>query len=127
VRTGKARREVRLKRAYEAPESGDGFRVLVDRLWPRGLKKSEAAIDEHLKEVAPSAALREWFGHDALKWERFRRRYERELDGKPAPIAHLAGKAERGKLTLLYAAKDSARNNAVVLRDYLLRRQRRQA
>jgi uncharacterized protein YeaO (DUF488 family) len=122
----RARSEISLKRVYESPEGTDGFRVLVDRLWPRGLKKSEGAIDEHLKEVAPSAALREWFGHDALKWERFRRRYELELDGKPAPIAHLADKAKRGKLTLLYAAKDSARNNAVVLRDYLLRRHRRQ-
>jgi uncharacterized protein YeaO (DUF488 family) len=125
VRTGKARREIRLKRAYEAPERGDGFRVLVDRLWPRGLKKDEAAIDEHLKEVAPSAALREWFGHDPAKWQEFRRRYERELKGKPAEIAYLDKKSERGAVTLLYAAKDSDRNNAVVLKDYLLRARER--
>jgi uncharacterized protein YeaO (DUF488 family) len=99
--------------------------VLVDRMWPRGLKKDEAAIDEHMKEIAPSVALREWFGHDPTKWERFRRRYERELDGKPAQVARLADQAERGKLTLLYAARDSAHNNAVVLKDYLCREPRR--
>jgi uncharacterized protein YeaO (DUF488 family) len=119
--TGKARRRIKLKRAYEAPERGDGFRVLVDRLWPRGLKKKEAAIDEHLKEVAPTAALREWFGHDPARWQEFRRRYQRELKGKPAPIDYLGKKSERGAVTLLYAAKDSERNDAVVLKEYLLR------
>ena len=74
--TGKASKGIRLKRAYEPPERGDGYRVLVDRLWPRGLKKNEAAIDEHLKEVAPSEALRKWFGHDPARWAEFRRRYD---------------------------------------------------
>jgi uncharacterized protein YeaO (DUF488 family) len=92
------------------------------------LKKDEAAIDEHLKEVAPTAALREWFGHDPAKWQEFRKRYQRELKENPAPIAYLSKKSERGVVTLLYAAKDSDRNNAVVLKDYLLRaRERRQA
>jgi uncharacterized protein YeaO (DUF488 family) len=89
------------------------------------LKKHEAAIDEHLKQVAPTAALREWFGHDPAKWQEFRRRYERELGGKAAQIAYLAKKSERGVVTLLYAAKDSDRNNAVVLKDYLLRARER--
>ncbi|HJS74198.1 MAG TPA: DUF488 family protein [Vicinamibacteria bacterium] len=119
--SGKSRKQIKLKRAYEPSERRDGFRVLVDRLWPRGVRKEGASIDEHMKEVAPSAALRTWFGHDPAKWEEFRRRYGRELEGKPAPIAHLAAKAQRGNLTLVYAAKDSERNNAVVLRDYLLR------
>jgi len=123
--SGKSRKEIQLKRAYEPPEKRDGFRVLIDRLWPRGLKKDGAAIDEHLKAVAPSAALRRWFGHDPAKWEEFRRRYERELDGQPAQIAYLRNKGERGNVTLVYAAKDSEHNNAVVLRNYLLRVRRR--
>lgn len=119
--SGEGRREIRIKRAYDPRERGDGFRVLVDRLWPRGVNKDRAAIDEHLKEVAPSAALRKWFGHDPAKWEEFRRRYERELDGKPEPIAFLLNKGKRANITLVYAAKDTAHNDAVVLRNYLLR------
>ena len=121
----KSRREIRIQRAYEPPERRDSVRVLVDRLWPRGVKKERAAIDEHMKEVAPSTELRKWFGHDPSKWDEFRRRYERELDGKPDQIAHLAHLAEGGDLTLVYAARDSERNDAVVLRDYLLRVLRR--
>jgi uncharacterized protein YeaO (DUF488 family) len=123
--TGKASKGIRLKRAYEPPERGDGYRVLVDRLWPRGLKKNEAAIDEHLKEVAPSEALRKWFGHDPARWAEFRRRYERELDGKAAQVVYLGDKSERRAVTLLYAAKDPERNNAVVLKDYLLKARKR--
>jgi uncharacterized protein YeaO (DUF488 family) len=89
------------------------------------VKKERAAIDEYMKEVAPSTALRKWFGHDRSKWEEFRRRYERELDGKPEQIAHLAHLAEGKDLTLVYAARDSEHNDAVVLRDYLLRVGRR--
>jgi uncharacterized protein YeaO (DUF488 family) len=113
------RRNVRVKRVYDAPSTGDGVRVLVDRLWPRGLPRAEAAIDLWLKDLAPSAALRRWFAHDVRKWNDFRRRYAEELDGKPRNVAALRGAVRRGVVTLLFAAKDTARNNAVALQEYL--------
>lgn len=119
------RMDITLKRVYEPPTPGDGVRVLVDRLWPRGLRKEDAAIDHHLKEIAPSAGLRKWFAHDPKKWAEFRRRYERELRGKRAEIAFLRREGEQHPLTLLYGAKDSRHNNAVVLRAYLLRLQQK--
>jgi uncharacterized protein YeaO (DUF488 family) len=117
--------EIRIKRAYEPPERRDGVRVLVDRLWPRGLRKEDAAIDVHAKEIAPSEALREWFGHDPARWAEFRRRYVRELEGKREQVARLGRQAERRNLTLVYAARDSEHNNAVALREFLLRARRR--
>ncbi len=109
----------KLKRAYEVPESGDGFRVLVDRLWPRGVSKDSARIDLWLKEIAPSAVLRKWFGHDPLKWTEFRKRYFRELDNNPGAVDQLRDHARRGLVTLVYGAKDREHNDAVALKEYL--------
>lgn len=111
---------VRLKRAYEPAAEDDGARVLVDRLWPRGLRKDEAAIDRWEKSVAPSTELRRWFGHDPARWEEFRRRYAEELDGHSAELGELRALARHGRLTLLYSAHDEAHNQAVVLREVLL-------
>ena len=110
---------IRLKRIYESAEPQDGFRVLVDRLWPRGVSKSSARIDLWLKEIAPSAALRKWFGHDPAKWTKFRERYHRELDANAAAIAELRKHARRGPVTLVYSAKDQEHNQAVALKEYL--------
>lgn len=112
--------DIQLKRAYEAAAPADGTRVLVDRLWPRGVSKDEAHVDHWLKEVGPSTALRQWFGHDPAKWEEFRTRYREELRHNAAWDA-LVALARQGPLTLVYAAKDQAHNNAVVLRQMLLR------
>jgi uncharacterized protein YeaO (DUF488 family) len=110
---------IRLKRAYEPPSPDDGMRVLVDRLWPRGLGKSEAAIDRWLKEVAPSSELRRWFGHDPRKWDEFRRKYRVELSGGGDLLRELRQAAQEGPLTLVYSARDQEHNQAVVLRDVL--------
>ena len=110
-------REIRTKRVYEPAASEDGLRVLVDRLWPRGLKKADAAVALWLKEAAPSAELRRWFGHDPARWDEFRRRYAAELDGNRAALAPLL--AAEGTLTLLYAAHDEEHNNAVALAEWL--------
>jgi len=115
------RLNIRLKRAYEAPSAEDGLRVLVDRLWPRGLAKSEAAIDRWLKEVAPSSELRRWFGHDPRKWDQFRRKYQNELSGRGDLLKELRQAAREGPLTLVYSARDQEHNQAVVLRDVLER------
>jgi uncharacterized protein YeaO (DUF488 family) len=112
---------IRLKRAYEPPSAEDGLRVLVDRLWPRGLGKSEAAIDRWLKEVAPSSELRRWFGHDPRKWNEFRRKYQVELSGRGDLLRELRQAAREGPLTLVYSARDQEHNQAVVLRDLLER------
>jgi len=111
--------DMRLKRAYEPSKKDDGFRVLVDRLWPRGVSKSSARIDLWLKEIAPSAALRKWFGHDPLKWDAFRARYFRELQKNPKAVAQLNEIIRNGPVTLLFAAKDQEHNNAVALKEYL--------
>jgi len=109
---------VSIKRVYETPESADGRRILVDRLWPRGMTKQAARIDLWLKDVAPSAELRRWYGHDPEKWLEFRERYLSELEGNPA-LAELKELSRKGKATLVYAARDEDRNHAVVLRDIL--------
>lgn len=109
---------IALKRAYESPAASDGTRVLVDRLWPRGLSKARASIDLWLKDVAPSTALRKWFGHDPGKWPEFRKRYRAELQGNPA-LSELASLAREGDITLVYAARDPLHNDAVVLREIL--------
>ena len=114
---------IALKRAYEEADANDGTRVLVDRLWPRGLSKERARVDAWLKEVAPSDELRRWFGHDPDKFAEFRKRYEAELaseSGKEA-MAKLGELVKRGHVTLLFAARDMEHNNAVVLRDVLMK------
>jgi uncharacterized protein YeaO (DUF488 family) len=113
--------DIRIKRAYEPPSRRDGTRVLVDRLWPRGVKKTDAAVSQWMKEVAPSTELRKWFGHDPERWEEFRRRYGAELAEKRELIAELRELAKKGPLTLVYSAHDEAHNQAVVLRERLLR------
>ena len=114
---------VALKRVYDEPEPGDGTRVLVDRLWPRGLSKERAHIDLWLKEIAPSSELRTWFGHDPEKFAEFRRRYENEIASETGQIAlaKLRAQAKQGPVTLVFAARDTEHANAVVLRDLLLR------
>lgn len=107
-----------LKHVYEPPQATDGMRVLVDRLWPRGLSKERAAIDEWLKDAAPSGELRRWFGHDVDRWEEFQRRYRAELEGAEV-VARLLELLRKGPVTLLYAARDSEHNNAVVLADFV--------
>lgn len=111
-----------VKRVYDPPAKADGCRVLVDRIWPRGLTREAAKVDEWLKDVAPSTALRKWFGHDPDKWKEFLRRYSRELDANPAAVARLRALARGRRVTLLFAARDSERNNAVALKTYLGRR-----
>ncbi len=111
---------IKLKRAYEPPAPDDGTRILIDRLWPRGVKKSDAEIDDWMKEIAPSADLRKWFGHDPERWQEFRRRYKAELKEHPDEVAHLRTLAARGRVTLVFAARDEAHKDAVVLREMLL-------
>jgi len=107
--------EIRLKRAYEPADPTDGIRVLVDRLWPRGIKKSEAAIDVWLKDVAPSSALRQWFGHDPAKWNEFQKRYRAELSHNAALQELREVVAHNKRITLVFGARDPDHNNAVVL------------
>ena len=111
---------VKLKRSYEPAAESDGVRILVDRLWPRGVSKANAAIDRWLKEIAPSTALRQWFGHDPARWQEFRRRYRQELQQHATALEEIAEQARNGTVTLLYGTRDEAHNNAVVLRDLLL-------
>lgn len=111
---------VRLKRAYEKPAPEDGARILVDRLWPRGVKKADAAIDRWTKDIAPSTALRKWFGHDPERWQEFHSRYTAELRGHGDQLDQLRALARTTPITLVYAAHDELHNDAVVLRDFLL-------
>jgi uncharacterized protein YeaO (DUF488 family) len=111
---------VGLKRAYEAADAADGTRILVDRLWPRGVSKQRAALDDWMKDIAPSAELRQWFGHEPSRWAEFQRRYKAELRGHGEELGRLRAIAAKGTLTLVYAARDEERNDAVVLRDVLL-------
>jgi uncharacterized protein YeaO (DUF488 family) len=113
---------VGLKRAYDKPAKADGYRVLVDRLWPRGISKSEARIDLWLKEIAPSRELRKWFAHDPHKWAGFKKRYFNELDERAEKVQEVVDRARKGPVTLVYAAKDEQNNNAVALKEYLQRR-----
>jgi uncharacterized protein YeaO (DUF488 family) len=110
---------INLKRAYLPPAPDDGFRVLVERLWPRGLKKEALALDLWLKDIAPSPELRRWFGHDPAKWEEFCRRYWAELAGRPATVALLREKVREGRVTLVYGSRDEEHNAAVALRKFL--------
>ncbi len=113
---------VRLKRAYEPAAAEDGTRILVDRLWPRGVKKEDAAIDHWAKDLAPSAELRRWFGHDPAKWDEFRKRYSAELRNYSERVEELRALARHGVVTLVFGARDETHNDAVVLRDILLGR-----
>lgn len=112
---------LQIKRIYEPPSKEDGVRILVDRLWPRGVSKDEAHVDAWLKDIAPSADLRRWFGHDTDKWSEFRRRYKAELEYNPAAVDELKRQIGQSPVTLLYGAKDTEHNNAVVLRDFVSR------
>jgi uncharacterized protein YeaO (DUF488 family) len=114
--------KVRLKRAYDPVDGNDGRRILVDRLWPRGVSKAEAGIDEWLKELAPSTELRKWFGHDPGRWQTFRRRYALEIHEQAELLAHLRNLARSGPITLVYSARDETHNDAIVLRDVVLGR-----
>jgi uncharacterized protein YeaO (DUF488 family) len=113
------RRPIKLKRVYERPSAEDGLRVLVDRLWPRGMSKHDAGADLWLKDVAPSAGLRRWYGHDSRRLTQFRDKYRAELARRPDILHMLDDLRRRGPVTLLYAAHDEARNHAVVLREVL--------
>jgi len=110
---------VKVKRVYDEPANSDGLRVLVDRLWPRGVKKSEARIDEWLKEIAPSTALRKWSKHDPGRWEQFKKKYIAELEKHREEVDTLAREARRRSVTLLFGAKDSVHNNALALKEYI--------
>ena len=110
---------IRIKRIYEEASEDDGLRVLVDRLWPRGLSKEKAKIDQWEKELAPTTELRHWFGHDPAKWEEFLERYRAELAGKEEALSRLRQECDEGVVTLLYAAKDEEHNNAVALKRYI--------
>lgn len=111
--------KIELKRAYEDAEKSDGIRILVDRLWPRGLTKEKAKIDLWLKEIAPSTELRKWFGHEPEKWRRFRGRYQTELKHHPDEVEKIQAKAKTGTVTLIYGARDQKHNEAVVLKSFL--------
>jgi uncharacterized protein YeaO (DUF488 family) len=110
---------IQLKRAYEKPERADGTRILVDRLWPRGLTKERAAIDLWLKQIAPSTGLRKWFGHDPKKWHSFRRRYQIELKERDDQLELIKSRAREGTVTLIYGARDQEHNEAIVLKQLL--------
>ena len=112
---------IKIKRVYEQPDKKDGERILVDRLWPRGLTKEKAAVDLWLKEIAPSTELRKWFDHDPEKWNSFRGRYETEMKHKYDLIELLKQKASEGPITLVYGARDQRHNEALVLKQFLER------
>jgi uncharacterized protein YeaO (DUF488 family) len=114
--------DVRLKRAYEPAVRSDGVRILIDRLWPRGVTKKAAAIDDWFKDIAPSTELRQWFGHDPMRWQEFRRRYAGEVRQNPVQLDRLRALARQGPVTLVFSAHDTAHNDAVVLRSLLLGR-----
>jgi uncharacterized protein YeaO (DUF488 family) len=116
---------ITLKRVYEPASRTDGKRILVERLWPRGVSKARLHMNAWFKDVAPSTELRGWFGHDRAKWPRFRLKYFRQLDAQPESWAPIVSAAKRGRVTLLYSSHDTERNNAVALRQYLLPKLRR--
>ena len=115
-------RNVKLKRAYEPASPGDGERILVDRLWPRGVRKSELKVDDWMKDIAPSSGLRGWFGHDPDRWDEFQRRYWRELSDHAEMLTDLRRRARQRAITLIYSARDETHNDAVVLRKAILGR-----
>ena len=116
---------IRLRRAYDAPATSEGYRVLVDRIWPRGVSRDELGLDDWLKELAPSTGLRKWFNHDPAKWAAFKDRYFMELDKQPEVVERLLVKCREGPVTLVFGAKDTQYNNAVALKEYLEQRARR--
>jgi uncharacterized protein YeaO (DUF488 family) len=119
------RSRIRVKRVYDPPSRADGSRLLMDRLWPRGLGKDAARLDGWLRDVAPSDSLRRWFGHDPARWDEFRERYFAELDAKPGTWSDIVERARRGTVTLLHGARDPEHNNAVALEAYVERHGRR--
>lgn len=110
---------IQVKRVYEPSQSSDGKRVLIDRLWPRGLTKEKAKVDLWLKDIAPSTELRKWFGHDPAKWNEFKKRYHAELKENSEAVSKMMDTLKNGKVTLVYGAKDEEHNDAVVLKEYL--------
>ena len=110
-----------MKRIYDPASETDGYRVLIDRLWPRGISKSRAQLDEWARELAPSTELRTWFRHDPSRFQEFRRRYEAELSSQKEKLGELRARARTGKLTLLYAARDTEHNDAVVIAEVIAR------
>ena len=110
---------IRIKRVYEEPEEADGRRVLVDRLWARGLSQKKAKVDIWVKEIAPSTELRRWYGHDPGKWPEFKRRYAAELEANPARVEELVAEVQAGTVTFLYSSKEDRLNNAVALKEYI--------
>jgi uncharacterized protein YeaO (DUF488 family) len=117
--TGTAAQKIKLKRAYEPAAAEDGTRILIDRLWPRGIKKADAAINRWFKEIAPSTELRRWFGHRTERWPEFRRRYVAELRQRPELLDEIRTLARDGPVTLVYGARDETHNDAIVLRELL--------
>ncbi len=116
---------IRLKRVYEKAGRGDGKRYLVERLWPRGVKKEALRMDGWVKDAAPSTKLRKWFGHDPKKWEEFKRRYRKELDANPEGVRQILEAMRKGDVTLIYSSRDAEHNNAVALEQYLEERSKR--
>ena len=110
---------IKIKRVYEKPDKKDGFRILVDRLWPRGVSKEKAALDLWLKDIAPTTELRKWFNHDPEKWKDFIKKYRVELKENKEPVLVLKDYVEKGSVTLLYAAKDEVHNEAQVIKDFI--------
>ena len=113
---------IRLKRAYQSPDPDDGIRILVDRLWPRGVSKKDAALDLWMKDIAPSNELRKWFHQDPTQWSEFRQRYSSEVDANHLLLDQLRTLAQKGRVTLIYSAHNEERNNATALKDFILRR-----
>jgi uncharacterized protein YeaO (DUF488 family) len=110
---------IQRKRAYDKPQKSDGFRVLLDRIWPRGVRKEDLKLDEWLRSLAPTTELRQWFGHDPEKWDQFRKRYFQELDAHPDEMAHLREKMRKGTLTVVFGSREERFNNATALKEYL--------
>ncbi len=110
---------LKIQRVYDPPSAGDGKRILIDRLWPRGLRKDDAKIDAWIKEAGPGTELRKWFNHDPEKWKGFKQRFFAELDAKPDVVSEIVGLARKGTVTLLFGSKEERFNNAVALKEYL--------
>lgn len=115
--------EISIRRIYQAPKQSDGQRILVDRIWPRGISKDKAQLTLWLKEIAPSKELRQWFNHEPDKWPEFQHRYRKELNNNPEAVAELQARLAKGPVTLLYSARDEAHNQALALKAYLEQRQ----
>jgi uncharacterized protein YeaO (DUF488 family) len=113
---------IKIKRIYDTPKPDDGIRILVDRLWPRGLSKEKARVDLWLKEIAPSNELRKWYGHDPKKWAEFKKRYFKDLDMKRELVNQIVQKTKEGDVTLLYSSKEEKLNNAAAVKEYIEKR-----